>query len=197
MEPRVDAASTTSSMRAARAIAETRRPPYHLRPRGHSSVGRASRLQREGRRFESGWLHSTRSDGTRRPATALSQPRPLVIDARSSAPVRPSTRMTLSREVCPRTMLTRRAGTPARRATRRHNAAFAAPSTGGAVRRTSRRPPRSPLISLRRARGITRTSISPMPAPLPSARPHACAFSRDLSHLAASSSVSPSSRSQS
>src|SRR5829696_4944638 len=37
-----------------------RQPPYHFEPRGHSSVGRASRLQREGRRFESGWLHSHR-----------------------------------------------------------------------------------------------------------------------------------------
>jgi hypothetical protein len=71
---------------------------------------------------------------------APSHPRPLFIDARSSAPVRPSTRTTLSREVSPRTMLTRRAGTPARRATRRHSAAFAAPSTGGAVRRMSSRP---------------------------------------------------------
>jgi hypothetical protein len=59
-----------------------------------------------------------------------SYPRPLVIDARSSASVRPSTRTTLSREVCPCTMVTRRAGTPARRATRRQSAALAAPSTG-------------------------------------------------------------------
>ncbi len=30
---------------------------YHLLVWGHSSVGRASRLHREGRRFEPGWLH--------------------------------------------------------------------------------------------------------------------------------------------
>src|SRR4051794_8595488 len=41
---------------------------YHLR-RGHSSVGRASGLHPEGRRFESGWLHPDRAE--REPATSL------------------------------------------------------------------------------------------------------------------------------
>ncbi len=94
---------------------------------------------------------------------APARPSPPVNDTRNSAGLTPSTRTTLSLEVCPRTMLTDRIGTPARRATKRHSAAFAAPSTGGASR-TSTRPLRSPAISSRRARGMTRTSRSAIPS---------------------------------
>ena len=40
-----------------RALCRAVEPGLPLPPRGHSSVGRARRLHRRGRRFESGWLH--------------------------------------------------------------------------------------------------------------------------------------------
>ena len=160
-----------------------RAPIRTLRQDGRSPAAVAIREKQVSDRVRRGGCsrprpaNRVRGEARRRPTRARSS------STHATQPaVRPSTRTTLSREVCPRTMLTRRAGTPARRATRRHNAAFAAPSTGGAVTRISRRPPRSPPISSRRARGITRTLISAMPDPLPSGRPHAPAHSRGTHH---------------
>jgi hypothetical protein len=69
---------------------------------------------------------------------------PPAIKSRSSYAAIPSTRTTSSRDVWPRTMLTRRTGTQAHRGNEAHSAAFAAPSTGGAVARISRPPSRAP-----------------------------------------------------
>src|SRR5687768_7883111 len=80
--------------------------------------------------------------------------------ARTAASSAPSTRTSLSRAVCPRTTCTREGGTPAASATSAHSAAFAFPSTGGAVTRTTMAPARSPTTSLRRARGCSRMGMS-------------------------------------
>ena len=57
----------------------------------------------------------------------------------------------------PLTIDTVRFGTPSADAITSINSAFAAPSTGGAVRRTSKAPPRVPATPDFPARGITRT----------------------------------------
>ncbi len=76
---------------------------------------------------------------------------------RTCAGVAPVTSTTLSREVCPDTSATardRRPNDSARKATR---ASFAAPSTGGAARRTLRAPSVTPVTAVAEARGTTRT----------------------------------------
>ncbi len=74
----------------------------------------------------------------------------------------PSTSSVLSRAVWPRTTVTREGAMPALLATRRHSAALAFPSTGGAVTRMRTAPSRSPTTSSRRARGWSRTRSSVM-----------------------------------
>src|SRR6185503_18858389 len=85
-------------------------------------------------------------------------------EARRSSARAPAKSSTLSRVFAPCVTETAEGGSPRWRARKRTRAALAWPSTGGAVRRTTRAPPRSPASSSRDARGDTRTRRVAPPA---------------------------------
>ena len=72
----------------------------------------------------------------------------------------PSMRTRFRRLRLPATIVTARRGTSSSAARRSTTSAFAAPSTGGAWRRSSSAPLRTPARPARLARGVTRTSIT-------------------------------------
>src|SRR2546425_67011 len=77
--------------------------------------------------------------------------------ARSWSGLRPATLTSLSRPFSPRTTVTAEGRRPSAAASRAPTAALARPFTGGAVTRTLSTSSRQPTISLREARGWTRT----------------------------------------
>src|SRR5262249_37829603 len=77
--------------------------------------------------------------------------------ARTDAASTPATETSLSRPEAPRTSRTAEGGTPSARPRKRASASFAAPSTGGALSRTTSAPCRTPASPSFAARGCTRT----------------------------------------
>src|SRR4051812_8310659 len=78
----------------------------------------------------------------------------------------PSIRTTFWRDRAPRPTLTRDGGTPVAFATSRHSAAFAAPSTGGAVTWAAKAPSAPATSRSRAARGVRRMVSSASTAPM-------------------------------
>ena len=89
----------------------------------------------------------------------------LVSQSRISSAVNPSISTLFCRAHSPLTIRTARRGTPRCFAISLTRPSFAAPSTGGALRRTSNRPSLIPANWVRDERGITRTGIT-TPSPV-------------------------------
>ena len=83
--------------------------------------------------------------------------------ARTSPTPRPTIRTRLARPCSPEMRVTARRGRSRLRARRSRMASFAAPSTGGALTRTSRAPARTPPRPGREALGLARTESSTAP----------------------------------